>query len=169
MNNFNDGTAIKEIEDTVEAAQKAAYNILNFSDNTVNQLREKLLAKGYSESSCEGAIKHCVEHGHIKEADHLARFIEICAGKFYGRRRIYMEAKARGFDSDLIKERFDKCIENIDFDMNCAKLISRLIAATPSLATDMNKLIATVMRYGYSIEEIRAGYKLFSTKRKKLK
>lgn len=172
-NNYRRGrNALDPIsEDKTEQLKKAiktGMNILGYSDNTERQLHDKLIKKGYHEDVIVASIEYLIEKGYLNEERHINRAIIFLADtKLLGRRRIYEELKKKGFSREKIE---NADFSEIDFPQNCAKLIfkrrrtNRISFSgdedTEELRNILQKEYASLLRYGYSGDDIKRAYKI---------
>ena len=142
------------------AAIKRGIYILSFADNTKKSLARKLVLKGFSKEIALDAADHLEKAGYINEiesAKALSR--DLAEKKLYGIKRISSSLYEKGFSRDAIEAAIDEI--DVDFHIICGKRIETMGGA--SLFSDKDKkqkAIASLMRYGFSYDDIREGLKL---------
>jgi SOS response regulatory protein OraA/RecX len=142
------------------AAIKRGIYILSFADNTKKSLARKLVLKGFSKEIALDAADHLEKVGYINEiesAKALSR--DLAEKKLYGIRRISSSLYEKGFSRDAIEAAIDEI--DVDFHIICGKRIEAMGGS--SLFSDKDKkqkAIASLMRYGFSYDDIREGLKL---------
>lgn len=137
-------------------ASVKAVSFLSYGDKTAKQLTEKLRGKGFSKASCAAAVRFCEEKGYIREEEQLQRLMEqLCSQKKYGLRRIRQEVWSRGFSGDAVKAVFDSCASELDFDAALRARIEKLGRNTFLVPEKKKSAVASLLRYGFSYEEIR--------------
>ncbi len=153
---------LDEIEYLAEktAAIKRGLYILSFADNTKKSLVRKLILKGFSREIAADAADHLEKAGFINEteaAKALSR--DMAEKKLYGPRRIAAALYEKGFSRDAVDRAMEEL--NADFHIICGKRIEAM--GGKSLFADKaqkQKAVASLMRYGFSYDDIREGLKL---------
>lgn len=141
-----------ESPDRTREAIKTSLNILGYKNNTEKQLRMKLAQREFTKNETDSAVEYLKSKGYLDETRMIESEIRFLANsKLYGKQRIFMELKMKGFPSGLISEVDfdDEKFDDIDFDANCRKLFLKR-GGTPD-----DKTLAFLRRYGYSGPEIR--------------
>ncbi len=153
-----------DYSDSEKACINSALNILVYANNTEKKLREKLYRKGYEKTTVDTAIDYVKGKGYIDENAQILDAAELLAtAKLYGKKRIAVELYKKGFKRDAIAS-IDYAELGIDFVAGCAAMICR----TCRLRDDEEKRrfvpddrqIGALIRYGYSVGEIREAVKL---------
>lgn len=142
-----------------DAAVKAA-GILAYGDCTEKMLFEKLRRKGFSAEASAGAVRWADEKRYIREEDYLERFMHsLCEKKRYGIRRIRQEVYNKRFSAELVKERFAEIAETLDFRGALDERIARLPARALDDPEQRRRTTASLLRYGFTPDEITAAIK----------
>ena len=142
------------IPDDFKKAVNTALNILDYADNTEQKLREKLRRKGYTEAQTDFAAEYVKSIGVLDDARFIARESErLATAKLYGRRRIAQELYAKGFRRDDIVA-LD--LSGIDFPALCARRITK----TRSRYPDDRKMYVSLLRYGFTPDDISSAFAL---------
>ena len=161
MKNKYENENIENISDSsVKDVITAATNILVFADNTEKSLRDKLERRGFEGRVIDSAVNKLKEAGLINDARLMRSVTEYLADKkLYGKGRIMLELRKKGFDKQLIGENIDECISDVDFKENCVKLIKkkRLVDKIRDSKT-AQRVTAALARYGYGYAEIKYAY-----------
>ncbi|MCI8331277.1 MAG: hypothetical protein HFE78_00400 [Clostridiales bacterium] len=132
-------------------AIRRALNIISYTPNTERQLIEKLTEKGHGPGAVKEAIDYLKAKGYVNEREHMFRLVDRLGNiKGYGKRRIFMALKQKGFNDALIDECFDEACEQVDFVEACARRLR------DDRRTDEKKILASLQRYGYDYETIKA-------------
>ena len=146
----------KNLEDTPDAAKKAAVALLAGKENTEKELYDKLIARGFSKENAAAALAFVVEKKYLSEKRYFLRLVEYCAGvKRYGRRRIQAEIRQRGFSAATVEEYSEEAFGKIDFDENCYEALTHL------KKDDREKARAALLRKGYSGDNVRYAFSRF--------
>lgn len=138
-----------------QKAIRSALNILDYADNTEKKLREKLFRKGYTADETDIAVEYAKKMDYLNES----RFLEVMVyslsnTKLYGKRRIIQELYVKGFKREIIAE---ADFSEIDFAANCCKRVKM----TKNNYSDVRKLYAALLRYGFSSDEIKKAFILY--------
>ena len=129
-------------------------NILGYGANSEKKLTEKLQKRGFDRESAAAAAKKLQKDGFIDEENDAANKAFACARKLWGKKRIVAKLYESGYREDTIKAAVERLSE-VDFVENCKKLIAKKVKALPTDRKELDKLIAFLIRYGYSLSEIK--------------
>ena len=118
------------------------------------QLRQKLSLKGVARDVAQDAVQVLCEKGYLNERENALAAAECDLRKLWGDRRILADLRAKGYGDEAIFA-VRELLESKDGAARCARLLQkhRFDAENP------DKLIAALMRYGYTRTEIRAALK----------
>ncbi len=136
-------------------AMRSGEHLLSYGANSVQALARKLTQRGFSRETSLAAAQHLQEMGLIDEEKDLGREVEKCARKLWGARRISAHLWSKGFSKETLEDLSD-LLERIDFEGNCASLIQKKYGGVPNDADELRRMTASLSRYGYSLNEIRA-------------
>ena len=136
-------------------AMRSGEHLLSYGANSVQALSRKLTQRGYSRETSMAAAQRLQEMGLIDEERDLDREVEKCARKLWGARRISAHLWSKGFSKETLEGLSDR-LDRIDFEENCACLIQKKYGSVPSDADELRRMTASLSRYGYSLNEIRA-------------
>lgn len=149
-----------EFAEACSNAAVKAVSLLAFGDNTAKKLSEKLRQKGFSRDAAAEAVRFCVEKRYIDEEDQLKRLMELlCEKKKYGLRRIRQEVWQKGFSEEIVKSHFEEFAAALDFDAAVYDRIKRLGADAFSTPEKKKKHVSSLLRYGFSMDEINGALK----------
>lgn len=138
-------------------AYSQALRFLTLRAHSANELFIKL-SKKHSPQCCEYAIDKCRELGFIDDEDFALRYAqELYEKKNYGPSRIRTELFAKGIDRDTT----DNAISQIEFDYSDAivSIIDKKYSSCLDDEKGRRRMIAGLMRAGYSYSDIRAALK----------
>lgn len=145
------------------AALKTAFNILGYKDNTVYQLKEKLMERGYSPETVDSVCDYMISKGYLNDIRMIQRSARSLAlSKLYGKRRIMRELSLKHFSNEAYQTlNFDGDeLCDIDFAEVCLKLLKKKGGARDE------KTYAFLMRYGHSSSDIKKAYELLNKENK---
>ena len=146
------------------AAYRRGIGILAYGANSSRMLERKLRQRGFDGESARSAVGRLNEEGFIDESSDAARLAESCAKKLWGERRIIAHLREKGYGNEAIYVAKDALAE-VDFTENCRKLIEKKYKRFPKDKKEAEKAIAALIRYGYSLSQIKSA----STKSKEAK
>ena len=157
------GTSSQNVYDTVELeskifyAYKKALYLLSFGMQSRKTLQKKLVMRGCEAEIVCIAIDRLVESRLLIEEDSAVREAEKCAEKLWGETRIRAHLVSKGYGEAEIKKAFFGLEDNgVDFSFNCSKLIKKKYLPLPKDKKEMQKIIAALLRYGYSMSQIKS-------------
>ncbi len=154
--------ALEMAEEASKASVKAV-SFLAYSDQTARKLTEKLRNKGFSQLAAEQAVAFMQKKHYIREEDQLIHLMQLlCEKKRYGVRRIRQEVYQKGFSAEAVDAVWEDTLETLDFD---AALDERLVRLGTDVWDDpqkRQKTFASLMRYGFTPDEITRAIKRLS-------
>ena len=149
-----------ERESRIYAAYKRALYLLGYTSSSKRALQRKLISKGFEAEFSALAIERLEVNGILCEADFALREGELCLQKLWGPERIRAHLKEKGYTDESVGSVFFAFEDNgIDFDENCALLVEKKYPHIPSDKKDLQKAIAALMRYGYSLSQIKQAFR----------
>ena len=143
-------------------ARRHAFTILSYGDNNKKTLVTKLMQRGYSRELCENVAIYMEHRGYIDEKKQMGILLETCLKKKYGKIKIVDEFIVKGFMREDATEFLKVALKEVDFGESCAFIISQKYNPLPKEKDDVGKMMASLMRYGYSINDIKAGLRIFT-------
>ena len=129
-------------------------NILGYGANSEKKLTEKLQKRGFDREIAAAAAKKLKSDGFIDEENDAANKAFACARKLWGKKRIIAKLYESGYREDAIKAATER-LSKVDFTENCKKLIAKKVKVLPTDRKELDKLLAFLIRYGYSLSEIK--------------
>ena len=156
------GTSDRETYDEVEreariySAYKKALYLLGFASSSKKMLKRKLLEKGYDAENSAVALDRLEAAGLLREDDFALREAEKCLQKLWGEGRIRAHLYDKGYSREAVDSVFFAFEDQgVDFDENCATLVKKKFSNIPTDKKEMQKIIAAILRYGYSLSQIK--------------
>lgn len=144
----------------IHTAVKQGLSILSYGACSKNSLIRKLISRGNSREIAEIAVEELKQNGYIDQEADAAREAERGAIKLWGKLRITASLREKGYSDDSIRYALTYLHSSgVDYVENCATLIRRRWGEIPSDPAERRKMVAAVMRYGYTTDEIRAAKK----------
>lgn len=145
--------------DAVAHALYRAYEIIAYGACSYNKLAKKLREKGVEKEAAERAIEIVKDKGYIDENDLAERACELCLKKYWGRSRILRKLREDGYCDESIEHALE-FLESVDFSKQCASLIEKRYMEIPADRYEMQKMLASISRFGYTGSEIREAIKI---------
>ena len=162
------GECDRDTFDTVsEAAElyratKKGLSLLGYGTASQKALYRKLVMKGFSKDIAQKAASELSENGFINENSDAVREAERCVVKLWGKKRIVAHLRSKGYSDESIREAIYSLEDNgIDFAELCAERLEKTTDSLPCDPKEMQKLVASLMRYGFSGGEIKEAIKSF--------
>ncbi len=144
----------------IHTAVKQSLSILSYGICSENALIRKLISRGNSREIAELATEELKKNGYIDQDEDAAREAERGAVKLWGKIRITASLREKGYSDDSIRYALTYLrASGVDYIENCSTLIRRKWVEIPSDPAERRKMVAAVMRYGYTSDEIRAACK----------
>lgn len=135
-------------------AMKKGSDLLSYSPSSRARLKSRLIQKGIDRESAELAAQKLCDAGAIDEERDIERAIGAYMKKLWGKARIRHELGAKGYPSEITS----RLLSEIDDDVwvhNCSDLMHKKYKTPPTDVTEQQKMIASIIRYGYSYREIK--------------
>ena len=163
---FDDGglVAFKEAAGSRLAFNSAMYS-LDMRDHSEKEIRQKLSRK-FDENSVNTAVEKLIDLGLINDrryAEMLAR--ELFERKKYGKNRVKSELFRKGITSDIINEVLEAYEEENEPD-NIQRIVDIIEKKYYNKLIDeksRQKVVAALVRLGYSFSDIRQAMSEFSS------
>lgn len=134
-------------------AIRKGMELLGYGAMSRRRLIQKMTARGFGRETAEEAAAYLSDHGAFCEETDAIRFAEQGVRKLWGPRRIRDDLYARGFPTDVIAVAMD-ALEDVDFVENCGRVIVKH-GGIPKKQDEIKKMIAALMRLGYTSGQIR--------------
>ena len=147
----------------VAHALRRAYGIISYGASSYKKLFYKLREKGVEKDIAEQTVEIIRDKGYIDEDDLACRVCELCLKKYWGRSRIIRKLREDGYCDEAIESATD-FLDSVDFSEQCASLIEKRYMSIPSDQYEMQKMFASIARYGYSGSEIREAVKIYNAR-----
>ncbi|MBQ7321860.1 MAG: RecX family transcriptional regulator [Clostridia bacterium] len=149
--------------ETVDALEAAAMlcgairkgmSLLSYGAQSEKNMRQKLRARGFAPEVAAEAAAYLKGQGWMNEAEDALRLAQSCRRKHWGERRILSHLFEKGYSEAAVNEVRDALAEE-DFLPDCMALIRSRYHGVPTDRHEQQKVTAALMRYGYSLSEIR--------------
>ena len=144
---------IEELSSVCKAMRKGS-ELLSYSPSSKRRLVQRLRDKGMDSKSAEVASYELEKLGLVNEDADVSRAVESCLKKLWGRSRIYKTLISKGYEHQYVSAHVGN-VEKKVFIKNCAALIQKKYKGIPRDVEERRKMINSLMRYGYSYNEIK--------------
>ena len=137
-------------------AYKHGSYLLGFSSCSNRMLYRKLVMKGFEPEISRMAVNKLEADGLLDEKASAFREAEKCVAKLWGETRIRAHLVEKGYREDAVEEAILLLIDaEVDFDENCFELLQKKYAPLPKDKKERQKIVASMMRYGYTLSQIK--------------
>lgn len=142
------------------AALREAARILTNGDKSAREIRFKLKNKGFSDESAEHAVAFLEGKGYLDEEKACARLAEsLVRSKHYGRRRVVEYLRSHGYSAEASKNA-SEAIPEEDYSEALRYQMEKVLRRKDrNSREDRQKIIAAMMRQGFSAGEVIAAMK----------
>ncbi len=133
------------------AVELKAVSYLARAEQSRFGLTRKLIEKKYDKKYIEAALTYLEGRGYLSDARYAAAWLNTRKINHYeGRSRLAAELAARGIARDVAGQALDEFFTENDEDEICRRAYEKL-----SKSKSDEKLIAALMRQGFSMKQIR--------------
>ena len=143
------------MEDELKQAKAKALYLLNVMDRTEEQLRVKLLQKGFCEETVEQALEYVKSFGYINDNGYAERFSR---GKqsTKSKKEIYAALCQKGLDKEKIEQAMEMCYEDYSETETIRKLVEKKhVSIIEATELEKKKIFDYLSRKGFRYEDIR--------------
>ena len=151
------------LSDAVAHALRRAYGIISYGACSYKRLERKLREKGVEREAAVKAVEIVKDKGYIDEEYLARRLCELSIKKYWGRARIIRKLREELYCDEAI-DYAAEYLDTVDFSLQCAELIEKRYMTIPLDKYEMQKMFASIARYGYSGSEIRDAVKIFNSR-----
>lgn len=138
-------------------ATKRALTMLGFGRYSARMMEYKLVRRGIDAEIATDAVAELIARGYLSSAADALAEAQKGLAKQWGKLRIQASLRQKGYDDGDIRAAIETLEdEGADFEENCAALIRRRWCDVPRDETEKKKMVAALMRLGYTSSEIRA-------------
>ena len=147
-------------------ARRHAFAILSSGENNKRSLVSKLHRKGFSYDLCDKIALYMENRGYIDEKKQIGLLCDTFLRKKFGKIKIINELVTRGYKREEVSEFAKTELENVDFAGNCAYIIEHKYVPFPSDKEELRKMMGALMRYGYTVSDIKEAIHRINERRK---
>ncbi len=137
-------------------AVKRGLYLLGYSSCSERALCRKLVTKGVARDVAQEAVQRLSRDGYLNEFADAEREAERCVSKEWGKRRIADALQTKGFSREAIRNALEHLEDvGVDYVELCVERMRKRCDEIPSDSVGRQRLVAAMMRYGFSASEIR--------------
>lgn len=140
-------------------AIRKGSDLLSYSASSKVRLAQRLYSKGIDKESAESAAEHLEKMGLINEGLDVERQVASCLKKLWGKKRIYRELCAKGYEREIVQEEISMLDDEI-IVQNCVALMKKKYKVIPEDPSERKKVVAALTRYGYTFSEIKTAFRI---------
>ncbi len=141
-------------EANVCAAIAAGLRCLGAGGSSGRRLVEKLRTRGFDFDTATAATEVLAAKGYLREEESALREAERGMAKLWGDRRILADLTAKGYSGGALQYAKAR-LQAEDRVERCVHLLRKRRIKPPANETEMRKLFAALVRYGYTATEIK--------------
>ena len=140
----------------VHTALRRGLGILGYGRSSEKILCRKLRMKGIRREIAEEAVAELLRQGYLNPREDALFEAEKCVQKLWGARRIGAALSEKGYDREAVGfALYSLEDEGVDYTELCAERIRRSGRGIPTDHDARQKLVASLLRYGFEAAEIR--------------
>ena len=144
----------------IHGAVKKGLSLLSFSRCSKKALVRKLFLKGFSKERALRAVEELEQDGYIDERADALREAEIGVGKLWGEARIRQKLYEKGYSDEAVSAALYSLEDSgVDFSEVCAERLRRTVDGIPKDPKERQRLVASLVRYGFSTSQIREAFR----------
>lgn len=136
------------------SAREAALAILERSDRTEKEVRQKLHDKGYEPEEIEEAVSFLKEYRYVNDAEYARKYTRVVSSR-KSVRQICCDLERKGVDRDLIDDALDEIKVDEEAQIRAYLLKKGHQPGERMEAAAWRKLAGALGRKGFSYEAIR--------------
>lgn len=141
-------------ESKMTGALDMGLRLLGAGAVSQQRLIQKMRQRGVGKEIAAAAAAELFARGYADEAAGALREAEKGIGKLWGDRRILLDVRAKGYGEASLAA-VKKFLLTQNAVKRCEKLITRRHMTLPSGEAERSRFVASLVRYGYTVREIK--------------
>lgn len=137
----------------------AGLRSLGANGCSARHLAQKLRARGFDAEIAGEAVAELAEKGYLKEEEGALREAEKGLAKLWGDRRILADLQAKGYTGGALKYAAAR-LRAEDGATRCAMLMRKRRMKPSADETELRRMLASLIRYGYTQDEIKRALRM---------
>ncbi|WP_428464681.1 recombination regulator RecX [Photobacterium kagoshimensis] len=125
----NASNKCKGITKPKKSVQEAAIGYLSRRDHAEKELRQKLIARGYSDEEVDKAIHFCQDYNWLNDVRYASIMVRNGIAKGWGELRIQQEMALKGVDSSIMDQVLEAA--EVDWYQHACDVAARKFGQTP--------------------------------------
>ena len=142
-------------EDAMYRAMRTGMQALSAADCSAQRLVYKLFTKGFARELAQSAVRELARAGYLDERRGALREAERGVTKLWGDRRILGDLRAKGYGTEALSAACDY-LAGENAEERCRRLVKKRRIVLPEDRYGREKVIAALLRYGYTPGTVRA-------------
>ena len=145
------------MENIDESVYQRAILVLGYRDHSVQELRRKLLTKGFEEEAIEAVLVYLLKKKYLDDDNFSQQYCQYRFEKGYGRLKIRYELQQRGVAVPLIQSALQNYAD--EWYTSAQKVHQQRFGDKPKNQQQKNKQIRFLQNRGFEWEEINACFR----------
>ena len=142
------------MDDMIKQAKLKALSLLNYSDRTESQLRQKLKENSFEEEAIEKAVAYVKSFGYVNDKGYAQRYILNKQGT-KSKREIYASLCQKGISRAVVEEAIEEFYEGENELMTIQKLcVKKHYDAGHATEEEKRRMYQFLVRKGFRNEDI---------------
>ena len=139
-------------------AYRRGIRMLEYGAKSKGVVADRLREKGFSIRVADMAAERLEDDGYINETEDAIRVAELCIRRLWGSKKIMAHLFCIGYRGEALNAAEDM-LSTVDFSEVCARYIEKKYGTFPRDKKEAEKVVAALMRYGYTASEIKSARK----------
>ena len=139
-------------------AYRRGIRMLEYGAKSKGVVAYRLREKGFSIRVADMAAERLEDDGYINETEDAIRVAELCIRRLWGSKKIMAHLFCIGYRGEALNAAEDM-LSTVDFSEVCARYIEKKYGTFPRDKKEAEKVVAALMRYGYTASEIKSARK----------
>ena len=139
-------------------AYRRGIRMLEYGAKSKGVVAYRLREKGFSIRVADMAAERLEDDGYINETEDAIRVAELCIRRLWGSKKIMAHLFCIGYRGEALNAAEDM-LGTVDFSEVCARYIEKKYGTFPRDKKEAEKVVAALMRYGYTASEIKSARK----------
>ena len=139
-------------------AYRRGIRMLEYGAKSKGVVAYRLREKGFSIRVADMAAERLEDEGYINETEDAIRVAELCIRRLWGSKKIMAHLFCIGYRGEALNAAEDM-LSTVDFSEVCARYIEKKYGTFPRDKKEAEKVVAALMRYGYTASEIKSARK----------
>jgi regulatory protein len=142
------------MNDMIKEAKLKALSLLNYTDRTEFQLRQKLKEKSFSEDAIEHAVEYVKSFGYVNDKNYAERYI-LNRQNSKSKKEIFAALIQKGIGKDDIEAAMEICYETHDEIAAIQRLCEKKhISPEESCDDEKRRMYHYLLRKGFRSDDV---------------